>query len=450
MVLVPALIMETTPNAIPSQTYVFHLGVVTTYSEGYHFSACVIDGAGAPVAGALVTISFETAGNSTPVATVSGHSDPAGMVNLSMNISAGTYVAAFSASSEHSDFGFTLPLPFPRPGQAIYGPGLIAAVAPGNFSITPYVAVSVPTQTGVPPFGLSLTYEVNGTTGGGNVSGKLGAITSVPQLFRFPVMPALNGNTPVALDIVNTSGGVLYSYTLPLADLTPTYGQHQYAGGLLLAWIQGEEFAALAGGAVVGYVVYGRDRISGAIDPVLSMPLSRRRVVLSRLVSGVLVLAIGSVAAVLWIMVNLAYYSSITTPLPIVAGAVFGALLAGTAMLALTVLLSRFTRSHMTLLGGSFLVAAAASIVWTNLTTLVGSWLGVTASEMADPSWQGNAGLLSPGMAMTNPIGWGIIANAPDGSQFVPTASVGLAAIALAAWILLPMLGIVWAADHLD
>ena len=455
LVVVPGIIVVSAPVTILRQSYSSNFAVTVTYTRQYDFSVFVYDGTGSPIAGALVNVTL-TALNSTgsPNGTVVGLTSASGLVTLGLDLPQGFYQYQYSEQSPHSYVGIGGTLG-PLSGNSIMpGPGVIATVSIGDFTVAPYVLVALPTPAGGSIPGVHLAYDTVGVADGRGaqiLSGNLGPVTSVPQLFRFTPPPGLEGDPPVRFQLLNSSGSSLVNVSLPLDSIIPTYGNEQEAGQSLSTWLQAMEFLTLAAGAFLGYLAYGHDRVSGALEPVVALPLSRMKVVWMRFASAAAILAVGTAASVFFLFGWLLYELNITTPAIVVASTWAGLVLASLSLLAITFLLARLSQSHVTVLGGALALTAVFSLLWWDLVAVIASVLGIPSSGTSTMDWKGMMSLISPGMAVTNPVSWGLSVAFPYGSQIfpvAPSAPAGAAAIVL--WIVLPFLALTWCVRHLD
>jgi hypothetical protein len=458
LVIVPGIIVSATPPTINNQSVQLNFAVTVTYSTHYDFAFCVFDGAGEPVSGVRVSVTLSNTTNSTspPVGNVSGVTTAAGFANLVVSAPAARYSATYSASTIRSITSVEAPLAKPQGNYTIGGPGVITTVEVGNFSLTPYLLVAFPGPGGQLVNGLTLDYFINESGGTGsssarNYSGSLGTISSTPELFHFAPPPEAGTQFPVVFQIVNSSGSVLASESFAISAVTPNYGADEQAGQILSEWVQGMEFLSLASGALIGYIVYGRDRISGALEPIIALPLGRTQVVAIRFVTAATLLAVGTTGSVILLVWWLSHSLMVDTPTPILAAAWIGPFAAGVAILGIVFLLSHVSRSHATVLGGGLALAAIFSLFWSDLTSVIAGFIGVPPSIQSMAQWQGSVGLLSPGKAMTNTVGWGISAVAPNGSQIFQVSPYPiLAFLAISLWIVLPLLGVAYFARYRD
>jgi ABC-type transport system involved in multi-copper enzyme maturation permease subunit len=448
LIVVPAIVLSTDSAILTTnnQSYELEFAVTTTYGSEYDFAFCVFDGAGTPVAGALANVTVASPNSSgVPIRTVTGWTSTNGRIVLPLNLSYARYQVTYSVSNAHSSTSEVSQLNIPDNGATVAGPGVISAVGTGNFSVTPLVAVAFPEPNSESAPSLTLTYNLTEPAGAEGTtphiaSGSLGEVSTTPQLFHFPLPSGLVGNLPVMFHLVNSAGSDVANQSLSLNSITPAYGETQQAGEVLQDWLQVTEFLALAAGVLIGYVTYGRDRITGALEPVIALPVTRTRVAWMRFAGAAAGLAIATGSSVIVLVWAISAQLSVETPASIALAAWVATFAGGLCLAALTMLLSHLSRSHAVVLGGGVALAAGFTLLWRGLTQAVSSFLGVPSPTQAMASWKGSVGLLSPGMAMTNPVSWGVTYSSPNGSQILPASTYPVVAgVVIFLWIALPL-----------
>jgi ABC-type transport system involved in multi-copper enzyme maturation permease subunit len=432
--------------------------VTATYSTGYEFEVYVYTGAGTSVGGALVTIVVsQVNGTGPPVGNASAVTSDSGLASLSVKLPDAIYSVNYSV---YSDQGTNIlsgdPLGQIQPGQVVGLPEVFSVVNVGDFSLTPYLLVAFPEPEGAPVAGLSIQYTLSTSVSypvstPTSYNGSLGGVTSTPELFHVAPPPGANPQDLIEVFLTNATGAVLASQTFNLGAFSPEPGAAGSGGETLQAWLVGMAFLVPLVAVFIAYLSYARDRVSGALEPVVALPFSRLRVMTFRLLSGTATLAIGvtaSVAVLWWSIVN---SSRVQTPF-LLAGATWIALMGeGVALLAIVFLLSHLSKSHATVLAGALGVTIVATFLWGVVAHVIGALTQVPYTVEPTFAWQGAVGVFSPAQVALNPVQWSVHYLAPDGSQLFPASPDPVwGALAVILWIALPLAGAAWLARHRD
>lgn len=451
------LFVVVSPQSTPSPSQSVNLAVTVTYSSSYVFSVYTFDGAGVPVGGAQVHITLETP-NSTlpPVGSVSGFTSSAGFSSLSLMVPPAVYYAVYSVDSNGRSAVIGVELPVPQIGKIEPGPGTFTLVQVGDFSLTPNLVVAFPTPSGFALSGLSVSYYINesgqGVSGpSSNLTGDVGPLATMAMRFQFSLPPGASSGFPIVFQLRNGSGAILASQSFDLGSVVAGYSGAAPSGEILSTWIQWVEFLVLAFGVLMGYVAYGRDRISGALEPVLAQPVSRVQVLYARYVAAAVMIAGGVSASVVFLAAWIGLSAGISTPASLVV-AVWGSVLwEGLVILALVMLLSQLSMSHITVLGGGLTLAAVLSLFWKDVTSVVGDFAKVPSVTQTTSTWQGTVGLLSPARIVANPAGWVLNTQTPNGGDLLSISpNPVLAWVALVVWLSLPLVALALCARYRD
>lgn len=424
------------------------LSVTLTYTSEYVFEAYASYQGGSPLGGAVVTITLGPANSSGPLTgSVSGVTSASGLATLDLNVPLKSYRASFQMQGPVDGAGYQFPLPVPPPQRTIQVLNVFSVVEFGEFSTTPDIFIAYPAPSGVPPSGLSVEYYLNETRGGAggfsrNYSGNFGPLTSVPTRYQFAIPDGAVLGFPLVVLVVNSTGGVVAKSSFDLSDLIVQPEQLGLIGSLLIDWVETMAFVILVAGVSIGYVSYGSDRLSGALEPVLALPLSRLEVPALRFASSAVSLGVGVTIATSILVGGLDLALGPVTPVILVAAVWIGAMAEGLAILALVFLFSHLARSPAPVLAGGLVLAVAFTSLWGVVTTLVARLLDVSAIGRSTLGWQGSVGLLSPTVTAENPIEWALAYGTPHGSPFFPSApDPVIAALVLALWVALPLVG---------
>lgn len=418
------------------------VALTVTYTTEYEFAAYAYNSSGMPIAGADITITFWAANSSSPPLEVaSGSTASNGTTTIRIALPDRNYSVEFDGPGL-TNYGAFRTLPVDR--IEVLGSS-ISTVHVGTFALTPFVFVAVPAPDGATLSGLSVAYYIHQPGSTVNITGNLGALSPAPKRYRISLPDEIVSDARITVYVANESGRVLASAAFSVQDILGTSGQAGLGGGVLLPWLQSMEFLVLLVAVLIGYVCYARDRISGALEPILALPLSRARLPLIRFLSSVTCIALGTAAATGLLVYALEGYLQISTP-PVLIVAVWATVFSeGVSMLGIVFLLSRFSRSQGAVMAEGLTLAVIFSLLWDPLTETAAREWGVLPSVYSSPSWQGSLGLLSPTGSVSDPVEWALRWISPHGSQLLATApSSALALLAIAIWTLLPITATLW------
>jgi hypothetical protein len=440
LVLAAAGIVHSADGAVGGES---NLAITMTYSGEYEFAVFASDNAGAPVAGVHVAISLSAANDSSapPIGAGTGVTSTAGLATVDIEIARGNYSFYVLSSLGGGDAG---PLRAPTPGRTVAVFGVFSVAERGELGLTPWILVAFPGPGGTVAPGLSVAYNVTESSGGGDhtVTGDLGPLTTPAELLRFSLPAAVVPGAPIGVYVQNGTGIVLAKTSFGPGVMNALPGQDGPAAAPVLLWVEEMAVLIMMGAAVIGYVSYGRDRISGAIEPVLALPMSRLRVPAMRFVNASISLAIGVSVSEVALAVGVEHSLGVALPTLLLGAIWVGAMAEGLTILALVFLFSHLSRSHASVLAGSLALAVVFSLLWAVLTILVARFLAIPALVSGRASWQGSVGLLSPAAAALNPVGWALRAAAPNGSTILVIApDPALASASLILWLAIPLIG---------
>ncbi|HTP53931.1 MAG TPA: ABC transporter permease subunit [Thermoplasmata archaeon] len=417
-----------------------NVAITMMYSGEFEFSVFASDASGRPLAGDRITILLSDNNSSTPVGSAIGITPASGLLTLDIRAPLRGY--QFSERSSLGG-GLSTNLKAPPPNRVIPIVGIFSVAERGQLGLTNWILVSFPAPEGAFVSGLTIGYFSNDTALGGtgeNYTVDLGAYRSIDSLVRFTLPAGVVAGYSLVLYLENASGGIQAKGYFGLGVLNAPVDQEGPAANPFLLWVEEMAVLILMAATVLGYVAYGRDRISGALDPVVALPLGRLQVPALRFASAALSLAIGITVAETALVVGLDRYLGVTLPAFLYGALWIGAFGEGLGMLALVFLLSHVIRSHAAVLAGGLSLAVVFTLLWGTVTFQVARLLGLSATVWGTASWQGSVGLLSPAAAALNPVAWGMEAEAPNGSRLLAQApNPTLAAVALILWVVLPL-----------
>lgn len=416
------------------------LALTTSYSSGYHFSGFAFNGVGVPVAGVQVWLNFTQVNGSGPsTGAVHGVTASGGFVRLNWSVPAGQYSVTATALEPGGVAGITSgPLPTPGPNVTVRLFGIIYMVQVGQFVVEPQVLVAFGNTNGTVPAGLRLLYSLNDTSPW--IS--LGAVTSYPQ--RFSVLFSnLTPGQPVYLELANAST-VVETYGADASSFAAESGSATPAGAALLTAVEDLSLFIPLAAVFIAYTAYGRERLTGALEPVLALPISRSRLFAQRFLGATIAITVGTAVATLAFVAVLGYRAGITFPSSVWTGLWGTAFVLALAFLGLTFLLAHVLRSPGALLATGLAIALVGSIFWGTITTTIAQSTGVLNGSIASSNaWQAHVGLLNPISTGQSIVSSAVLAISPPGASAVlPVVSPTIVwVVVLVAWLALPIAG---------
>jgi ABC-type transport system involved in multi-copper enzyme maturation permease subunit len=428
------------PPVSSSRTSV-NLTLTSSYSSGYHFTGFAFDGAGTPVAGVTLSLNFSRAnanGSGISIGEVSGVTASDGFVRLNWSAPYGAYTVQGTVTRGPS---FTAGVPMPAPNVTARVLGVIYVVDIGQFVVVPELLVSFANTNGSIPAGLRLLYSANDSAPW-NV---LGTVTSNPQIFPLPErsLSSLPPGQTVYFQLGNASTEVeIFEGTA--SSFLNTSGSSTPAGSALLTAVQDLSLFVPLAAVFVGYTSYGRERLTGALEPVLALPVSRSGLFVQRMLGATLATVAGTTAATLVFVELLAVRTGVSFPYLVWIG-LWGSVTAmSVVFLALALLLAHLLRTPGALLGTGLAIALIGSVFWGLLTDLAGDSLGVFTGSLPSSSttaWQAWVGLLNPITVCQSIVSSATLASSPPGAAAViPIVTPAIVwVVVLVLWMALPL-----------
>jgi len=198
---------------------------------------------------------------------------------------------------------------------------------------------------------------------------RIGTLDSYHQTLDFSIPPNLNNSSSnfdsVLIGIFAKNGSVLQEVSTPAF----MFNSNTYIEGpvdLATQFFAGT-FGLLVPLMVIlgSYSSYGRDRVSGVLESILSKPVTRRGLALSRYLSTILAMSFATLVAVASVDLILGYYFSGAYLDPEFLLATFGALFVEIAAFAgLTFLFAHLVRSSGLLIGLSIGLLLLFEFFW--------------------------------------------------------------------------------------
>ncbi|MGC2289272.1 MAG: ABC transporter permease [Thermoplasmata archaeon] len=344
------------------------------YSGGnYYLSIFTSDGRGNPLAGVGQTATFMSGKLTYP--SVNSTTSQDGRCQLVFRLPDGNYTVSYDSSYPNSGITATGSLGWLAPGEVVSLTGLGSPIYPvgPNPSSGPdkLIVFAVGPNDSLPSgFGVYFAVLVNGsdtTYLPPSQMTAIGTLSTYDQALSLQLPPAASEKDSVLVEVFNTTAGLLASTSFPISELS-LVGQPPPP---LPSGFQAFDFAEGGMGLVVPIVAvfvafraYGQDRSNGVLEFLLSSPLSRSNVALSRYTAGAATLAIAIVAAVA-VMDAAAWrtgFAVFSGPLYVLI--VASLLVPGLAMLGIILVCSRLTTSSTVMFATGIVLWVIVSVLW--------------------------------------------------------------------------------------
>ncbi|MGI0084357.1 MAG: ABC transporter permease, partial [Nitrososphaerales archaeon] len=299
------------------------------------------------------------------------------------------YTCALPGSSSLSQYG-PVDLPSNLTKGEVYGLGFVSAVIDASNASQYNVQVFYAGPGGTEPHNYSVYYEVysstsdpvSGITTGGSFEPQISQLEnrSTTNASQIVFLGTLNGyhetyaarNLTVALGaseivfaIYSSNGTLLQtSDPLPISAFISPYIQQTPAAIVNLDLIDTGSILFPLMAILASYNSYGNDRISGVIDYVLSQPVSRRQLAISRYLSVVLPLTVSVVWSILSIDLIIKVLTGRFLIYYLVLSAMGSFVVTVAAFAGAVFLLSHLVKSTSLLLSVSVALFALFSFFW--------------------------------------------------------------------------------------
>ncbi len=435
-----------------SQTFTSSGGTaVLAYNPGteYHFLAYSYNTYGQPVIGTRVNLTV----------TDSGGTHNLGAATNSSGFASWTLAAGQSSTPVVYDLrvggegvgGGTLP-PAMKPGEVFMmgGQALALVVDPADSSKRGVLfTYEGPNGTMPSMYGVYYSFEALASTGGSmpEISKMtfLGSPTAVVSIFSLPEIPSNVTTVSIAAfapdgSLVSGSQYSTGSIGGPAAPPTPEEAFTSFSSTILALVVP---LMAI----LVAYNSYGKDRATGVIESILSRPVTRRSLGMSRYLAFVVSITLAlTVTMGMMELISLSLLGKATSA-PFAVSTVASLAVESAAFVGIVMLLAQITKSQ----GNMLLVAAGLWIVldffWSVLTVLAASLLGV---QLGSGNYLGltiQSSFFNPAQFYTLVAGYlnGIsITSSGGGSIPISPATYGInpytLALTAAFWVLAPLL----------
>ena len=306
---------------------------------------------------------------------------------------------------------------------------------------------------GTMPTGYALYYNFTSYTPGGlfgvlneSQMAFLGHPTGYATSFKVPPMPAAD-NT-ITVEVFNSTGSMVTSAseTGSIGNFTPPSPRDLFTA--LASSILGLAIPLMA--ILVAYNSYGKDRATGVLESVLTRPVTRRGLGLSRYLAMVLSLTLAIAVTVGVMAVISQVLLGATLPLDFAAYSVGGLAVEAAAFVGVVMVVSVLVMSS----GG---IAATGILLWVVLDFLWGIFLIFAALAFGIQIGSGDYLGLSIRSGFANPAQFfslmgeylnGLSLSSVGGSSPISPATYGLTPLAIVAdaafWVLAPLLGFLY------
>lgn len=414
------------------------IALTGSYSSGYHFTGFVFNNAGTPVSGVMVSLNFSLAnGSGASLGSTSGVTSSEGFVRLNWSAPIGAYTVQCNVTKRGSGGeSFTTNVPISATNVTTRLLGVVYVVQVGQFLVVPQLLVSFENTNGSIPAGLRLLYSLNDSAPWSD----LGTVTSDPQLFQFSFSNLPPGQE-IYIELVNGSTDI-ETFQATASNFATESGASTPAGSALLSAVQDLSLFVPLAAIFVGYTAYGRERLTGALEPVLALPISRSRLFVQRILGATIAIVAGTTVATLVFAELFALRAGISFPYLVWIGLWGTVAAASVTFVALAFLLAHLLRTPGALLGTGLTIALIGSIFWGLITRLVGQSLGVFNGSLASSTaWQAWVGLLNPITVCQSIVSSAVLAASPSGAiAVIPVVSPAITwVIVLALWVALPI-----------
>jgi ABC-type transport system involved in multi-copper enzyme maturation permease subunit len=430
------------PSPGPDNSSTLDFGISYNYSSAYKFSIVAFNGVGTSVSGATARMTFFQANSSGPsLGEVMGETDNRG--HLTMTWSHGTCrcVAEFSLHDSKAGVQFAIPISGSPPSKLSPLINPFWTIQPGFFVARPALLVAFANDSGGVPPGTFLEYciesQVSPSAPCSPIS--LGALTGIVETVPIGSFGKVANTSTVNLSLAGPGDVLIASDLVQYSALNQNLVANAEVTGegtSLQAGVLAMSFVVALAGSLIGYVAYGRDRLGGSLEAVLALPISRRKLILSRYWAAAITALIGSTggAIVVGMVLDppgggmpLSIWFDLAAALGVEAIIFVGIAFAG----------AHLTRSASLLLTGLMLFSLFPTILWTPLIGLI-VHIGNTSPN----------GVLTSTLISINPAEVAAQILAYPLSQMVggppnllPTLqSWGVSASLLLAWVVLPIL----------
>jgi len=436
-----------TPIQVTPPLGVF-VAVTYNYSSAYQFNVLAFTKSSettlARVSEAQVNLAFLPANQTGPmVGQVGGRTNAQGFVSLDWDSAPCDCALELNVSATSGGLLAEVTLRDPPPQNLTPLFGVFSIVPSGFFLSKPLLTVAFPNDLGQVPPGINLTYTVLFQAPSGPstpVTSTIGPLTSVVQSFPSVQSLPLSDFDMVQLNLTGRGGATIYSLPFQFQLLDPRFVSETQAAAGLESGVETVSFLAALTAVLVGFVGYGRDRLSGSLDPVLALPVTRTRIILTRYSAAAVVAVAGSILGTVVLGLTVSNVAGEPLPASIWFAMVAAFAVESMAFVGLSILAAHLTRSSTLLLVVLVLVTAALTILWIPFVSTV-THFAQTPLNLS--TFEGQSTLVgwSPAQLSVSIIGSAVLSFNGEGPYLLPAVTnVGLLSALAVGWTVVPII----------
>jgi ABC-type transport system involved in multi-copper enzyme maturation permease subunit len=416
------------------------------YSNEYQFNVLAYTETGsslAVVAGASIDLGFYLSnGTGQLLGDVNGVTGSHGFLSLNWNSAPCQCDVEVNVTTPNSELIGSNRLMFPAPENLTPLFGVFSTVPSGLFLSKPLFVVAYFDSSDKVPPGTTLTYCVQSFPPSGEEScltHDLGSITSNLQAFPIVQTLSLSDLQLVQFNLTGPGGANLYTEQFQYGSLDPRYVTETLTAAGLTAAIQTMSFLVAFAGALIGYVGYARDRLNGTLDPVLALPITRSRLLITRYASAVLVSILGSIIGAAILLFTVSQIQGDTLPASLWLGLPAAFAMEGVAFVGLAYLGAHLTKSSTLLLVVLILLTAALTLLWVPFISVLAHLTGLPV-DMTTPATQSAVAGWSPAQSSISIVGLILLNYNGEGPYLLPAiTNAGVLTTLVLAWVAIPI-----------
>ncbi len=401
------------------------------YSSGqYTFAIVVFSWTGAAIQDAAVFASVQLGNNSTPVL-LHGVTDSAGLLTLDWRGPECRCLASFQTDASGFEITDSRVLPMPPPTSLTPLTSPFSEVYSGSFVARQELEIAFAFANGTVPAGTAFEYCVAPPSGATPTCSAPSGLTHGPETLLLNHGVPFNDSDELEVSLINSSGALLASQFYPGSALDPNVTFETSAGASLAGSLWLMSFFVAFAAALVGYLSYGRDRLDGALDAVMALPISRGRLMAARYGSAMTAVLAAVVAGVVALSLEFVARNAVSLP-----PSLWLAVLTAFATESLIFVGLSFFGAHLT--RSSSLLVVVLALVCTSLTLL---WIPLVATIATGayiatlPEWV----LANPAQVSLAIVGQNLLGSYGAVFGLIPTApSYAVLAASATVWSIVP------------
>ncbi len=463
LAVIPFIRSATSPSGISSQS----AETLLEYQDsgGYHFFVYAFNGYGDGLSGAITHIRISASNGEVYSTNITTNSTGFGSYHLTLPTGVSAKKLSFSIRYPSGGLPKIGSYSFlaQAPGEVYtiasdFGAGPVSPIADKSNSTKTDALVVYEGPYGAEPSGYSVHYEFGNLSSTASLNFSegvdLGPLSGFVTSFKVPSAP--NNTQSAIFWITNSTGGLVAYSAYPASTFRPvkvaveaTAIVSSFTSGILSFFIP-----LMA--VLVSYTNYGKDRVTGTIESILTRPVTRRGLAFGRYVSVVLglcaaiALTLAAIDLTTKIMVNSLLSGTFIFE-------TFGSLAVEVAgFVGIMYLLAHLVKGTGALIGGGVMIFVVLDFFWSLITFAVSDLLGYAS---------GSAGALRVSItadffniahfyALVGDYQSKSYTGAFGGSTAINPASYGITPVTLvltaALWIAIPLAAFVYLATRRD